>query len=254
MHDWFAAFARKQSKGPLEMRATGATRATPELTHCETYDYDVALDVARVGNMRATPGPGTKARRDAPAAGRNAVAHVAQPLPRGAPGRATTEDEKRQTVTFSVARVAHVAHQLDNPSHERPGGAWDAEDWRTYFDERAAIAEFDGGLPRIRAEAEAFACCVVEWMNRNPPAANAPDRCAHCGESMADHEALPFLNGAGGHVWMHDRCHTGWTALRKADAVRALASFGLDPPAGVGETTHGDISPCGAPMAEQICN
>src|SRR5438046_2358557 len=25
---------------------------------------------------------------------------------------------------------------------------WSAEDWQVFFDERAAIAEFDGGLPR----------------------------------------------------------------------------------------------------------
>ena len=32
--------------------------------------------------------------------------------------------------------------------------------------ERAGIAEFDGGLPRPEAEALAFECCVVEWLNR----------------------------------------------------------------------------------------
>ena len=43
-----------------------------------------------------------------------------------------------------------------------------AEDWQVFFDERAGIVEFDGGLPRPEAEAQAFACCVSEWMNRNP--------------------------------------------------------------------------------------
>ena len=42
-----------------------------------------------------------------------------------------------------------------------------AEDWQVYFDERAGIAEFDGGLPRAEAEARAFECCVVERLNRN---------------------------------------------------------------------------------------
>ena len=117
MRDWFAAFAREQSKDPLETRATGATRATPALRHCETYDFDVAPDVARVGNRwatRATPEPDDKAKRNAPAAGGTPVAHVAQPLPKEAPGRATTENEKHQVVTSAVARVAHVAHQIEN--------------------------------------------------------------------------------------------------------------------------------------------
>ncbi|HAU38881.1 MAG TPA: hypothetical protein DCX07_14350 [Phycisphaerales bacterium] len=30
-------------------------------------------------------------------------------------------------------------------------------DWRVWFEERAAIKEYDGGLPRERAEAEALA-------------------------------------------------------------------------------------------------
>src|SRR5207342_393585 len=61
----------------------------------------------------------------------------------------------------------------------RPGrDGWSAEDWQVFFDERAGIAEFDGGLPRGAAEAGAFACCVVEWLNRNfersPPDAASP--------------------------------------------------------------------------------
>jgi CheY-like chemotaxis protein len=30
------------------------------------------------------------------------------------------------------------------------------EDWQVYFDERAGIVEFDGGLPRAEAEAQAY--------------------------------------------------------------------------------------------------
>jgi hypothetical protein len=41
-------------------------------------------------------------------------------------------------------------------------------DWQVYFDERAGIAEFDGKLPRLDAEARAFACCVAEWLTRDP--------------------------------------------------------------------------------------
>src|SRR5262245_29853834 len=45
---------------------------------------------------------------------------------------------------------------------------WSAEDWHVFFDERAGIAEFDGGLSRAEAEAQALACCIAEWLNRNP--------------------------------------------------------------------------------------
>jgi hypothetical protein len=59
---------------------------------------------------------------------------------------------------------------------------WSAEDWRLFFEERAAIAEFDGGLPRTEADAQALACCIVEWLNRNPTP-SAPGRCAWCGQA-----------------------------------------------------------------------
>ena len=59
---------------------------------------------------------------------------------------------------------------------------WSGEDWRAFFDERAGIAEFSGGVSRKEAEAHAFACCVVEWLNRHP-APSPPGRCAWCGES-----------------------------------------------------------------------
>jgi hypothetical protein len=36
-------------------------------------------------------------------------------------------------------------------------------DWRVEFEERAAIMEFDGGLPRERAEALALAETVNRW-------------------------------------------------------------------------------------------
>jgi hypothetical protein len=57
---------------------------------------------------------------------------------------------------------------------------WSAEDWQIFFDERAAVAEFDGGLPRAAAETRAFACCVTEWLNHNPTP-SVPGRCLGCG-------------------------------------------------------------------------
>ena len=41
--------------------------------------------------------------------------------------------------------------------------AWDVQDWTDYFDERAAICEYDGGLARIKAEDVAYLSCVEEW-------------------------------------------------------------------------------------------
>ena len=43
-------------------------------------------------------------------------------------------------------------------------------DWRVEFEERAAIKEYDGGLPRERAEAEALAEIVTQMKNWPPDA------------------------------------------------------------------------------------
>ena len=60
--------------------------------------------------------------------------------------------------------------------------SWSGEDWRAFFDEQAGIAEFDGGLPRLEAEARAFTYCVAEWLNRNP-VRSSPDSCLRCGKA-----------------------------------------------------------------------
>jgi hypothetical protein len=46
-------------------------------------------------------------------------------------------------------------------SRPRPG----AVDWQAFFEEVAGVAEVDGGLRRAEADAVAFECCLVEWLN-----------------------------------------------------------------------------------------
>ena len=106
---------------------------------------------------------------------------------------------------------------------------WTPEDWQAFFDERAAIAEHDGGLSRADAEQRAFECCVMEWLWRNPPPATGPERCAHCGEPLGE-DGLPFLTGDGGHTWLHSDCHGDWTVRHRARAAAALAILGFRPP------------------------
>ena len=109
----------------------------------------------------------------------------------------------------------------------RAADGWSPEDWQIFFDECAAIAEFDGGLPRAQAEARAFACCVAEWINRNPTP-SAPGRCLACsgGERPWD-PLLPFGTDTIGHAWVHRACCRAWYRAREAEAIAALASVGI---------------------------
>jgi hypothetical protein len=119
-------------------------------------------------------------------------------------------------------------HKVDVIAMLRRGGdGWLAEDWLAFYDERAGIAEFDGGLPRTEAEARAFACCIAEWLNRNP-VRSPPGHCLGCGGPKQPHEPLlPFETETTGHAWLHHRCWSACHAGRTADAAAALAAMGI---------------------------
>jgi hypothetical protein len=107
---------------------------------------------------------------------------------------------------------------------------WSAEGWDAFFNERAGIAEFDGGLSRSEAEHQAFACCVVEWLNRNP-VTSPLGRCLACGDREYGYDPLlPYGVEPTGHAWLHSRCWEAWHAARKTEAVAALQAMGIGKP------------------------
>ena len=110
----------------------------------------------------------------------------------------------------------------------RPGAdGWSAEDWHAYFDERAGIAELDGGLPRDQADARALDCCNAEWLEHNPMR-SPPGRCLGCGDGDHTNEPLvPFGTESAGHVWLHRGCWKAWYEGRKAAAMTALGEMGI---------------------------
>ena len=89
-------------------------------------------------------------------------------------------------------------HKAEIIAMLQPGAdGWSIDDWRFYFEERAAVAEFNGGLTRADAEVQAFECCIIQWMNRNP-AASAPGRSIL--KRSAGHNANTYqiqLSGSG---------------------------------------------------------
>ncbi len=104
---------------------------------------------------------------------------------------------------------------------------WTAKDWRVFYDERAGIAEHDGGQTRAEAEALAFECCIVEWLNRHPQHSD-PGRCAWCGKPDPDgHAVVPFGTETDGHTWLHPECWNDWSQDQRQKAQQALAVVGL---------------------------
>lgn len=120
-----------------------------------------------------------------------------------------------------------VGPGADKAEVRRDQTAWDAEEWRGYFDEKAAIAEHDGGQSRTDAEALALAVCIAKWMNEHAPPPTRPENgCVHCHKPMPEFDALPFLT-RGGHCWLHSSCHKPWIARLQAGATAALAAIGI---------------------------
>ena len=106
---------------------------------------------------------------------------------------------------------------------------WSVLDWLTFCGERALMAAAHG-LTVTKAEARAFDCCVVEWLNRNP-VRSPPSRCLGCGQTEHSHEPLlPFGTEGSGHAWLHSRCWQAWHESRKAKAIAALAAMGIVEP------------------------
>jgi hypothetical protein len=108
--------------------------------------------------------------------------------------------------------------------------SWSPADWRAYFDERAAIREYEGGLARDQAERFAFEDTVSHWLSAHPAPATPPDRCVHCRHIQRTDDVLLPMLADGGHIWIHNGCWTEWYSARRREAVNSVRTIGLEPP------------------------
>jgi hypothetical protein len=143
-----------------------------------------------------------------------------------APEPPTEVIEMLRRYKYSIIAVLH--RPLVPRAPLQPPQRWDAADWRTYFDERAAIAEFDGGFARPEAEVLAFEFCLGEWLGQNP-VYSPGDHCYLCG-GRANRSLVPVGLAGAGEVWLHIGCSAAWRTARRADAVAALAAMGITDP------------------------
>ena len=113
---------------------------------------------------------------------------------------------------------------LENNSKRAP--AEDPHGWRDYFEERAGIREYDGGMSRTGAEAGALADCVARWRALNPVLASGDGLCVQCGKAGPD---TPVLAG-GGHAWLHRECWGPMNTSRNEIALAAVRALLGDAP------------------------
>lgn len=111
---------------------------------------------------------------------------------------------------------------------------WSADDWRDYFEERAAISEFDHGLPRTNAEINAFDLCVQEWLRQNP-VASVPGVCNECRKrGLVQHCITDSAPHDPANIWLHQECADQWQKARRDLATTTLNALGLEKATSVG--------------------
>jgi hypothetical protein len=123
-----------------------------------------------------------------------------------------------QWLPHAESRVLVAQSQVSQGGPCSDGLGNQAECWRHCFEERAAIREHDGGIPRAEAEAGAMADCVARWRALNPLPASGNGTCIHCGMPQPD---TPVL-ACGGHAWLHKGCWLAMDAARQCEAETAI--------------------------------
>jgi hypothetical protein len=118
-----------------------------------------------------------------------------------------------------------------NPENEirraSPSVAADPELWRDFFEERAAIREFDGLRPRAEAELLAWGELLNQWHllhGQRWPAW----QCSGCDEPIGGLPALANIDGNRVHLGCCRRFGERW----RGAAVIGLHAIGLEPPNG----------------------
>jgi hypothetical protein len=121
-----------------------------------------------------------------------------------------------------------AALTVANPANQEPDDI--GVDWSGWYEERAAIRQFDGG--HTREEAERLAWGEVEDRWHRAHGERVPrDVCAGCRRPIGSAVALDLADGNRVHHDHANMCLTQHGDRWRAVATRALAAMGLRSPA-----------------------
>ena len=130
----------------------------------------------------------------------------------------------------TIDAIRQLKPQIRHLLQSQQANGWDSSDWKAFFDERAGILEYDHGLSRQAAEARAFECTIVDWLNQHPEPSD-PDRCARCGaKETCEARVVPCGTSPAGYTWLHPGCWQSWHVERRQAAIAALSAFNIDKP------------------------
>ena len=101
--------------------------------------------------------------------------------------------------------------------------SWLTEDWLAYFDERAGIAEFDGGFPRIEAGALRLPGLRRPLAVINPPVIDHAQQCLQCELAVECDDKISAAGAAGKRGMLHAKCADKWKVSRVIHARRQLS-------------------------------
>jgi hypothetical protein len=122
---------------------------------------------------------------------------------------------------------------LDALSGTASSSDWNHYDWQMYFEERAAIREYDGEIGRVEAQSLAYDDTVQHWLCLHPPPTHARQTCVYCDQEEGPTDPLLSLLTSGRRVSVHQRCWEPWSGYRKAQAEEALRKCRFDPNKGL---------------------
>jgi hypothetical protein len=120
------------------------------------------------------------------------------------------------------------SHRAEIVALLTPGpGGMTREDWIVLFEERAAILEYKGGLPRHEAERMAFDYTLVAWRDR-VSAVRTVGFCAHCGRHGEPGMPLvPYGTLETGTTVLHTSCWPAWNVERNRQGTTFLNSLDI---------------------------
>lgn len=135
----------------------------------------------------------------------------------------------RDVLNLVRSHKAEIIAEMNSPSAGNQDIYRAVVDWHGWYEERAAIRQFDGGHTRDEAERLAWSEAEDRW-HRTHGERIARNLCAGCRRPIGLSKALDLIDGSHVHVNNENTCLIRHGERWRGQATRALVALGLRPP------------------------